>query len=85
MYEDPKTKSGNVVKRYFCNTCGNPVKSETPPASAAGKLVLKLGIMDRIPEPEHEAFAAEKVSWIKAHDGTKRWEWKTGEEPAKSL
>ena len=52
VYEDPNTLTGNVVKRFFCKTCGSSIKSETPPATEAGKVVVKLGIVSRRAFPE---------------------------------
>ena len=56
------------------------MKSETPPATAAGKVVLKLGIMDKKPTPEHEAFVQSKSPWVPAVEGTNQWVQKVGGE-----
>ena len=57
VYEDPESLSGNVVKRFFCKTCGNPIKSETKAASDNGNVILKTGIFGhQVPKPEMEVF-----------------------------
>ncbi|KAI7239722.1 hypothetical protein KC330_g1782 [Hortaea werneckii] len=66
-YEDKATLSGNPVYRFFCSTNGNPVKSET--AAYPGKVVLKMGIMPRIPQPEMEGFGLHRHEWQGTHGG----------------
>ncbi|RMX82475.1 hypothetical protein D0869_06031 [Hortaea werneckii] len=66
-YEDKATLSGNPVYRFFCSTDGNPVKSET--AAYPGKVVLKMGIMPRIPRPEMEGFGLHRHEWQGTHEG----------------
>ncbi|KAI0801606.1 Mss4-like protein [Xylaria sp. FL0064] len=60
-YDDYNTLSGNPVFRSFCSVDGNPIKSETP--LYPGKVILKMGIFPRIPEPEAEGFALHKHPW----------------------
>ncbi|KAI1353964.1 Mss4-like protein [Xylaria sp. FL0043] len=60
-YDDYNTLSGNPVFRSFCSVDGNPIKSETP--LYPGKVILKMGIFPRIPEPEEEGFALHKHPW----------------------
>ena len=48
--------------------CASPVKSET--AAYPGKVVLKMGMFPRIPEPEAEGFGAHRHPWQGWHPGT---------------
>ncbi|KAF8861910.1 hypothetical protein BDZ45DRAFT_799563 [Acephala macrosclerotiorum] len=57
-YIDTKTLRGTPLERYFCSTCGNPIKSVTPLYES--KTVLKLGIFPQIPTPEWESFSASR-------------------------
>ncbi|KAK0258990.1 hypothetical protein LTR91_023716 [Friedmanniomyces endolithicus] len=66
-YEDRATGSGNPVYRTFCSADGNPVKSETQ--AYPGKIVLKMGMMPRIPQPEYEGFGLHRHEWQGKHDG----------------
>ncbi|KAI1420478.1 Mss4-like protein [Xylaria sp. FL1777] len=60
-YDDYDTLSGNPVFRSFCSVDGNPIKSETP--LYPGKVILKMGIFPRIPDPESEMFTLHKHPW----------------------
>ncbi|KAI0401681.1 Mss4-like protein [Xylaria palmicola] len=60
-YHDHDTLSGNPVLRFFCGVDGNPIKSESH--LSPGKVILKLGIFPRIPEPEMESFVTHKHPW----------------------
>ncbi|KAI5366480.1 putative CENP-V/GFA domain, Mss4-like superfamily protein [Septoria linicola] len=73
-YEDRETLSGNPVYRTFCSTDGNPIKSETE--AYPGKVVLKMGIYPRIPQPEAEAFGVHKHDWQGIHQGVDTYEIK---------
>ncbi|TKA83790.1 hypothetical protein B0A55_00055 [Friedmanniomyces simplex] len=66
-YEDRATGSGNPVYRTFCSVDGNPVKSETQ--AYPGKVILKMGMMPRIPQPEYEGFGLHRHEWQGKHDG----------------
>lgn len=46
----------------------SPIKSETKPASDAGKVILKLGIFEKIPKPEWESFCKDRHEWVLKHD-----------------
>ncbi|KAF2236890.1 hypothetical protein EV356DRAFT_497831 [Viridothelium virens] len=60
-YNDSGTMSGTPIGRWFCSTCGNPIKSES---SVTGPMViLKTGIFPRIPAPESESFGAHRHAW----------------------
>ncbi|KAK3111567.1 hypothetical protein LTR53_013053 [Teratosphaeriaceae sp. CCFEE 6253] len=65
-YEDRATGSGNPVYRSFCGVDGNPIKSETQ--AYPGKVVLKMGIYPRIPQPECEGFGSHRHPWQAKHD-----------------
>lgn len=67
LYEDPSSLSGNIVRRYFCKTCGSSIKSETKPADEAGMVILKLGMFEKVPEPEFEGFVKDRQAWLKSH------------------
>ncbi|KAL9527293.1 hypothetical protein SMMN14_08838 [Sphaerulina musiva] len=73
-YEDNASMSGNTVYRTFCGKDGNPIKSET--AAYPGKVVLKMGIYPRIPQPEMEGFGLHKHDWQGSHDGIETYEIK---------
>jgi hypothetical protein len=45
----------------------SPIQSVTP--TMEGKVILKLGMFERIPEPEWEAFAVRRQTWEKSFDG----------------
>ncbi|KAK5108856.1 hypothetical protein LTR62_007746 [Meristemomyces frigidus] len=64
-YEDRATGSGNPVYRFFCKKDGNPIKSETQ--AYPGKVVVKMGMFPRIPQPEMESFGLHKHSWQGKH------------------
>ncbi|KXT15433.1 hypothetical protein AC579_10613 [Pseudocercospora musae] len=83
VYEDYETLSGNAVYRSFCGKDGksvahatamSPVKSET--ALYPGKVVLKMGMFPRIPQPEAEGFGLHKHAWQGEHDGIDTYEIK---------
>ncbi|KAF2217896.1 hypothetical protein CERZMDRAFT_30995 [Cercospora zeae-maydis SCOH1-5] len=73
-YEDYATLSGNPVYRTFCSKDGNPIKSETQ--LYPGKVVLKMGIFPRIPQPEAEGFGLHKHDWQVNNDGIETYEIK---------
>ncbi|PSS12167.1 hypothetical protein M430DRAFT_125540 [Amorphotheca resinae ATCC 22711] len=78
-YIDTQTLSGTPLSRYFCFTCGNPIKSVT--SLYPGKVILKLGIFPKIPVPEWESFASQRQSWEKPIDGCVQYKTKSlGEE-----
>lgn len=52
----------------------SPIKSET--AAYPGKVVLKMGIYPRIPQPEAEGFGLHKHEWQGGHDGIETYEIK---------
>ncbi|KAK5940005.1 hypothetical protein PMZ80_007423 [Knufia obscura] len=60
-YDDPETLSGTPVQRYFCQTCGVPIMSMTP--LYKGKIILKLGLYEKLPTPEWESFASQRQKW----------------------
>lgn len=60
----------------------SPIKSETGPASEAGKVILKLGIFKEMPEPEFETFCDTKIPWLENHAGTTRYKIAMGGEKA---
>lgn len=60
----------------------SPIKSETDPASQAGKVILKLGIFEKIPDPEFETFVDKSVPWVERHEGTTRFKIAMGGEKA---
>jgi len=78
LYADPETSSGTPVSRYFCKTCGVPIKSMTP--LYEGKTILKLGIYPRVPVPEWESFATNRQEWHKPYEGTVQYKTKSGGE-----
>ncbi|KAF2717419.1 hypothetical protein K431DRAFT_233137 [Polychaeton citri CBS 116435] len=73
-FEDKATSSGNSVYRSFCSADGNPIKSETK--AYPGKVVLKMGIFPRIPQPEAEGFGLHRHEWQGKHVGTEVYEIK---------
>ncbi|KAF2101386.1 hypothetical protein NA57DRAFT_35078 [Rhizodiscina lignyota] len=66
-YMDRDTTSGTPMARCFCEHCGTPIQSVTP--VMGGKVVLKLGVFERVPEPEWEAFAVRRQIWEKPLEG----------------
>ena len=42
----------------------SPVKSEAPKLLEMGKVILKMGIFERLPKPEFEAFVKDKIEWV---------------------
>ncbi|KAJ2997552.1 hypothetical protein NUW58_g625 [Xylaria curta] len=77
-YNDHDTLSGNPVFRSFCSIDGNPIKSETP--LSPGKVILKMGIFPRIPEPEMEGFALHAHPWETRLEGTIKYKLARGGE-----
>ncbi|KAF4464506.1 glutathione-dependent formaldehyde-activating [Fusarium albosuccineum] len=75
---DKNTGSGKPVDRYFCSTCGCPVKSITP--LLPGRVIVKMGMFPRIPAPEWETFALHRHDWQGKHEGVVQWRIKVGEE-----
>lgn len=45
----------------------SPVKSET--TAFPGKIIMKMGMFPRIPQPEAQGFGAHRQSWEGKHDG----------------
>jgi len=74
-YDDPDTMSGTPVGRYFCQTCGVPIMSVTP--MYKGKIVLKLGIYPKLPQPEWESFAERRQAWEKPLEGAVQYKTKS--------
>jgi len=58
----------------------SPIKSETDAASSAGKVILKLGIFEKIPRPEWESFVRDRHEWVPGHEGIVQYKDKTGGE-----
>ena len=58
VYKDHATLSGQPVSRYFCRTCGNPIKSETP--VYPGMTIVKMGMFKETPVPEWESFVKDR-------------------------
>ncbi|EXV06539.1 glutathione-dependent formaldehyde-activating enzyme [Metarhizium robertsii] len=60
-YEDLNTKSGNLVRRNFCQACGSPVytKSITMP----GKLLVKASLFDEVVVARADVFTERKIHW----------------------
>jgi len=49
----------------------------------AGKVVVKMGMMPRIPEPEFETFAIHRHPWQGNHEGVPQYKIKVGGEKLK--
>lgn len=52
----------------------SPVKSET--AAYPGKVIMKMGMFPRIPQPEAQGFGLHRQSWEGKHDGIPVFETK---------
>lgn len=52
----------------------SPIKSET--SAYPGKVIIKMGMMPRIPEPENEGFGLHKHPWLGKNAGTDVYETK---------
>ncbi|KAI9737340.1 MAG: hypothetical protein M1834_009494 [Cirrosporium novae-zelandiae] len=78
VYKNTKTKSGTPAFCYFCKTCGNPIKSVTP--LYEGNTILKLGIFERIPQPESESFVEKRQKWLPALEGATQFKTNLGGE-----
>jgi len=77
-YQDYATTTGKPVSRWFCKTCGNPIRSTTD--VLPGKTILKLGIYDKIPQPEWESFVADKREWLPMQEGCVQFKKESGGE-----
>ncbi|KAG8627016.1 hypothetical protein KVT40_004499 [Elsinoe batatas] len=66
-FTDKDTGSGKPLGRFFCGTCGNPIKSVTP--NHPGKVIIKMGMFPKIPKPEAETFGLHKNEWEGKHEG----------------
>ena len=56
------------------HSISSPVKSVTP--LYAGKVVVKLGMFPRIPQPEAESFALHRHEWQGKHEGVDQYKIK---------
>ena len=63
--------SSYVENRSRVLKINSPIKSVTP--NYEGKSILKLGIFDKIPEPEWEAFVVNRQKWEKPLEGTTQY------------
>lgn len=52
----------------------SPVKSVT--AAYPGKIIMKMGMFPRIPQPEAQGFGQHRQSWEGKHDGIPVYEFK---------
>ncbi|KKY26691.1 putative glutathione-dependent formaldehyde-activating [Diplodia seriata] len=77
-FVDTQTGSGQPLGRWFCGTCGNPIRSVVP--SRKGKVILKMGIFPRIPAPECESFALHRHDWQGVHEGVDQYKIKIFDE-----
>ncbi|KAJ9635520.1 hypothetical protein H2201_003181 [Coniosporium apollinis] len=77
-FKDTETMSGTPVGRWFCSTCGNPIKSVVP--AYGDKVVLKMGIFPRIPAPEFETFGLHRHPWQGLHESMEQYKLKAGGE-----
>jgi len=77
-YVDTETGSGKALSRFFCSTCGNPIQSITP--NFPGKVIVKMGMMPRIPQPEAETFALHRHAWQGRHPNTEQYKIKIFDE-----
>ncbi|KAI9819923.1 MAG: hypothetical protein M1827_006493 [Pycnora praestabilis] len=73
-FKDEKTGSGTPMGRFFCGTCGCPIKSVT--SAYPGKSVVKLGMFPTIPHPEAEAFASRRQQWEGPYEGAGQFKTK---------
>ncbi|KAI1180629.1 Mss4-like protein [Nemania sp. FL0916] len=75
-YEDTSPESGEVLKRFFCGTCGSPVKGQR--TSRPDVTVIPVGIVDGDKadfRPQMEFFCRGKADWVTAVcDGDKSFE-----------
>ncbi|KAL6707015.1 hypothetical protein ACN47E_004965 [Coniothyrium glycines] len=72
IYRDNATASGKCVERCFCSNCGNPIMSiaELLP----DKVIVKMGMFPRIPDPECESFALHRHPWQGKHGDIPQFE-----------
>lgn len=56
----------------------SPIKSVTP--NYPGKVIIKMGMMPRIPQPEAETFADHRHPWQGKHDGLDQYKIKIFQE-----
>ncbi|KAF4311606.1 putative glutathione-dependent formaldehyde-activating protein [Botryosphaeria dothidea] len=70
-FVDKGTMSGEPLGRFFCGTCGNPIKSVVP--ARKGKVIIKMGMFPRIPAPECETFALHRHDWQGVHQGVDQY------------
>lgn len=68
------------MNRYFCKTCGVPIRSIS--SLYPGKVILKLGIFThrQIPTPEWESFSSQIQGFETRLAGAKQYKTKTGGE-----
>lgn len=79
---------GRWMRECRCSWCvrvelkltkwNSPVKSVTP--MYPGKVVVKMGMFPRIPEPEFETFGIHRHTWQGAHEGVTQFKVKMGGE-----
>jgi len=68
--------SGKIVERNFCGECGSPICAIVE--NYPGRIVVKMGIFPRIPDPEFESFAAHRHEWQGKHDGLRQYKFLPG-------
>ncbi|QQK47599.1 Glutathione-dependent formaldehyde-activating, GFA [Penicillium digitatum] len=79
LYDDKKSISGNVVKRYFCSSCGSPVFTKTP--KAPGKVFLKAALFDSVAHPKTEVFTKKQYQWVTVENGERQTRQDAGATP----
>ena len=66
--------SCNVIWVLLLTVWYSPVKSVT--AAYPGKIIMKMGMFPRIPQPEAQGFGQHRQSWECKHDGIPVFEFK---------
>lgn len=61
-------------------TWHSSIKSETDAFTKAGKVIIKLGIYGKVPEPEMETFAKDRQDWGISQKRTKGFKIAAGGE-----
>lgn len=68
-YEDRDTDSGNLVRRYFCGTCGSPIYSALD--GQPDMVFLKAGTLDDTStfKPQFHVWCDSKQNWVELDEG----------------
>ena len=77
LYEDPDTRGGNIVQRFFCGDCGSPIYSALPDQPDA--IYLKTGTLDDTSswQPMFHVWCETKQNWVELDESVPQMQTQT--------